>query len=61
MKKLYRSKKNKIIGGLCGEIAEFYNIDPTIIRLIAISLAFLSFGWLVIFYLIGWAIVPVNE
>lgn len=33
MKKLYKSNQNKVIAGVCGGIAEYFNIDPTIIRL----------------------------
>lgn len=34
MKKIYRSRTNRQISGVCGGIAEFFNIDPTIIRLV---------------------------
>jgi phage shock protein C len=33
MKKLYRSEKNKIFAGVCGGLAEYFNIDVTILRL----------------------------
>ncbi len=33
MKKLYKSNQNKVIAGVCGGIAEYFDIDPTIIRL----------------------------
>jgi phage shock protein C len=56
-KKLYRSKKNRKIAGICGGIAEYFDIDPTIIRLIALILV-LSAGGGIIVYLIGWIIVP---
>ena len=36
MKRLYRSRKDKIIAGVCGGIAEYFNIDPVIIRIIAV-------------------------
>lgn len=45
MKKIYRSKDKKI-AGVCGGIGEFYNVDPTLVRL----------GWIVITILTG--IVP---
>lgn len=38
MKKMYRSTKNKKIGGVCGGIAEFFSIDPTIVRVIFVIL-----------------------
>jgi len=33
-KKLYRSKSNKMIAGVCGGVAEYLNIDPTVIRVV---------------------------
>lgn len=32
-KRLYKSNKNKMLDGVCGGIAEYFNVDPTIIRL----------------------------
>ncbi len=34
MRKLYRSKTNRVIGGVCGGIAEYLNVDPTLIRVL---------------------------
>ena len=56
-KRLYRSTKDKIIGGLCGGIANYFKIDPVIVRLIVVILFFIS-GWGFLAYLIGWMIVP---
>ena len=53
-KRLYRSRKSKIIAGVCGGVAEYLNIDPTIARIIAIVLP--GFGWFA--YLIGALIIP---
>lgn len=36
MKKLYRSKENKIWGGIIGGIGEYFDVDPTILRLVFI-------------------------
>lgn len=41
-KRLYRSKRDVMICGVCGGIAEYFDIDPTIVRLIAVVLIF---GW----------------
>jgi len=57
MKRLYRSKNNKIIAGVCSGIAEYFNIDPTIVRLLWLPLA-LSGGAGVIAYIIAWVIIP---
>ena len=37
-KKLYRSASEKMIGGVCGGLAEYFNIDPTIVRLVFVLL-----------------------
>lgn len=42
MKKLYKSKTNKKICGVCGGIAEYLNIDPTVVRLVYLLLTFCS-------------------
>ena len=34
MKKLYRSRHNKIFAGICGGLGEYFNIDPVILRLV---------------------------
>lgn len=56
MKKLYRSSNNYIIGGVCGGLAEYFNIDPTIIRLIAVIALLSGVGLLP--YFILWFITP---
>ena len=33
MKKLFRSRENRMICGVCGGVAEYFNIDPTLVRL----------------------------
>jgi Putative stress-responsive transcriptional regulator len=38
MKKLYRSRENKVLAGVCGGIGEYFEIDPVIVRLIWIVL-----------------------
>jgi phage shock protein C len=57
IKRLYRSMKNKILGGVCGGIAEYYNMDPTIVRLLWVFFS-LMFGVGILAYLIAWIIVP---
>jgi phage shock protein C len=56
-KRIYRSKKNRIIGGVCGGIGEYLNVDPTLIRLIWIFGALL-WGAGFFAYLIAWIIIP---
>jgi phage shock protein C len=56
MTRLYRSESDKILGGVCGGIAEVYDLDPSLVRLVTILLAFTGSAELV--YLIAWLIVP---
>ncbi len=57
-KRLYRSRKHKMLGGVCGGLAEYLGIDPTIVRIawIVISLFPLIPGILV--YIIAWIVIP---
>lgn len=55
-KRLYRSRIEKMIAGVCGGIAEYFNVDPTLIRLVAILLLFSGPG--LIAYIVAWIIVP---
>ena len=57
IKRLYRSKTNRVIGGVCGGIGEYFGIDPTIIRLIWVILALMG-GAGIIAYIIAWIIIP---
>ena len=59
-KRLYRSNKDHIVGGVLGGIAEYTQIDPTIIRIIYIILLFASFGTMVLAYIVGWILIPRN-
>jgi phage shock protein C len=58
-KKLYRSKRNRMLAGVCGGIAEYLNLDPTIIRLAWIVLS-LAYGFGVLGYIIAWLLIPIN-
>ncbi len=57
IKKLYRSKKNRIIAGVCGGIGEYFNVDPTLIRLFWVLFTFLG-GSGIIAYLVCWVVIP---
>jgi phage shock protein PspC (stress-responsive transcriptional regulator) len=60
MKNLYRSSTNKKIAGVCGGLADYFNVDATIIRVIFVIL--LLPGGLpgLIPYLILWAVMPLR-
>jgi len=58
VKKISRSK-NKLIAGVCGGIAEYFNVDPTLMRIIYCLLAiFTGVIPFTILYLVMWVIIP---
>lgn len=58
-KKLYKSNQNKMIDGVCGGIAEYFGIDPTVVRLIW-ALFSLMGGCGILAYIIAAIIIPRN-
>jgi phage shock protein C len=58
-KRLHRSRTEKMIAGVCGGIAEYLDIDPTIVRLIWVLIALLA-GAGVLLYLICWIVIPAD-
>ena len=56
-KRLYRSRRDVMIAGVCGGIAEYFDVDPTIVRLIAVILV-LGWGSGLLAYLIAVLIIP---
>lgn len=59
MKRLYRSRENKMLGGVCGGLAEYFDVDPSLIRLITVAIMFIP-GAGILAYLLAWLIVPLN-
>ncbi len=59
MKRLYRSNKEKMLAGICGGFAEYWDIDPTMVRLIVAFLAIVT-GIVpaVLVYILGMIIIP---
>ena len=58
-KKLYKSNQNKMIDGVCGGIAEYFGVDPTVVRLIW-ALFSLMGGCGILAYIIAAIIIPRN-
>ncbi|MCX8129494.1 MAG: PspC domain-containing protein [Clostridia bacterium] len=56
-KKLYLSDTNKKIGGICGGLGEYFNIDATFLRLLWVVLVLFA-GTGILAYLIAWMIIP---
>lgn len=57
VKKLYRSTDDRWLGGVCGGIAQYFNIDAILIRILFIILGLIGLGG-VLLYVILWIIIP---
>ena len=58
MKKLYLSDTDRKIGGVCGGLGEYFDVDSTIFRILVIFLTIISFGLGVFGYLAMWLVIP---
>jgi phage shock protein PspC (stress-responsive transcriptional regulator) len=56
-KKLYRSRTDSTIGGVCGGLGDYFNVDPTFIRIVAVLLVFAD-GIGILAYILAWIIIP---
>ncbi|MBI4535712.1 MAG: PspC domain-containing protein [Ignavibacteriae bacterium] len=58
MRRLHRSRTERKVFGVCGGLAEYLDIDPTIVRILFVVSAFASFGITLLLYIIMAIIVP---
>ena len=56
MKKLYRSRKDKMIAGICGGLGDYFDVDSTLVRVLFLVLVF-SGVWQIV-YLLLWLVIP---
>ena len=59
VKRLYRSRTDKKIAGVAGGLAEYFSVDPTLVRVLLVLLAIFGGGGLLA-YLLMWIIVPLE-
>ena len=61
-KKFYRSKANKILGGVCGGAAEYFDVDPWVVRIIWLLLLTIEplNGAAFLLYILAWVLMPVK-
>lgn len=57
-KKLFRSRNNRMVFGVCAGLAEFFGIDPTVVRLVFVAGSLLGFGSFILIYLVMFFVVP---
>lgn len=58
MKKLYRSRRDKKLFGLCGGVAEMLNVDATLLRILLIVLTVFTSGAMILVYILAGLVVP---
>jgi phage shock protein C len=56
-KRVFRSRKDRILGGVCGGIANYFNIDPVLVRILWV-IAMFVYGFGFLGYIVAWIIIP---
>ena len=57
-RRLYRSRTDSVIGGVAGGVAEYLDIDPSIVRIVWAVLAIVTGGIFFVLYIVMWIVVP---
>ncbi|QSB15603.1 PspC domain-containing protein [Natronosporangium hydrolyticum] len=57
-RRLQRSRNNRMIAGVCAGLADYLRIDPTVVRVGVVVLAFLTWGVVLLGYLVAWLLMP---
>jgi phage shock protein C len=57
-RRLTRAQDDTMIGGVCGGLARYAGIDPTLVRIITVVALFIGFPAVLAGYLVAWAIMP---
>jgi phage shock protein C len=57
-RKLYRSQSQRMWAGVCGGLAEYFNVDVTLMRVLFVALTILSGGLGLLVYLAMWILIP---
>jgi len=58
-KRLYRSRENRWLAGICGGIGAYFDLDPTVIRVLFVLFA-LAVGGGILLYVLLWIIIPIE-
>ena len=59
-KRLYRSRNDRVISGVCAGLGHYFNVDPVLVRVLAVGLGFVSGGTLLLLYLLLALIIPLE-
>src|SRR5204862_7112051 len=58
-RRLYKSRHNRIIDGVCGGVAEYFGVDPTVVRILWVLVSLLGGSGLIL-YIVAMIVMPVN-
>jgi len=57
-RRLYRSRRDSVLGGVCGGVADYLDLDPSIVRIIWAVLTLVTGGLFLVLYIVMWVVVP---
>jgi phage shock protein C len=57
-RRLYRSRRDSVLGGVAGGVADYFDMDPSIVRIIWAVLALVTGGIFLVLYIVMWIVVP---
>jgi phage shock protein C len=57
-KKLYRARDERMIAGVCGGLGKYFNVDPTVLRVLFVATAIFGIGGGILVYILMMIIVP---
>jgi phage shock protein C len=60
-KQLYRTRDDQMIAGVCGGLARYLGVDPTLVRVVAVIALVFAFPATLVGYVLAWAIMPTNQ
>jgi phage shock protein C len=60
-RRLYRSPTESVLGGVAGGVAEYFDLDPAIVRVVWVLLALITGGVFFILYIVMWIVVPLGS
>jgi phage shock protein PspC (stress-responsive transcriptional regulator) len=58
VRQLTRPYDDRVVGGVCAGLARYFNLDPTLVRVLTVLVVVLGFFTPVIAYLVAWALMP---
>ncbi|MCS6845023.1 MAG: PspC domain-containing protein [Caldilineales bacterium] len=59
-KRLYRSRTERVVAGVCGGLGAYFGVDPVLIRVLAVILGFISFGTAILLYVALAFLIPLE-